>query len=291
MRRRPLRDPLGTPPEGLKAGPQQATQIGDAIEPWLVSGGFVYHPLYGEGFSTGPAGVQLVTYCYVPTGKIGFLKQLRVAPYLSSKYVDPFVSSGVANGAASWTAHDTFDYPGRPGPINGVWETPMGWEGFFNGDVFPGTTPPQWTWSLRLVQGDVDKLRTNRQNIPAFSLADPQSWYLLPSIPVPSIAYPVGIPGVAPGPRWADQRYQVTPKDPLTCHLQIPQNTTLCLFTRWTQTLTQPQGYDENGVINYASEDFPIGPSCGQMLGYMQAMDSTANPAAAVINARHGWGG
>lgn len=290
MRRRPLRDPLGTPPEGLKAGPQSAAQIGDGVEPWLVSGGYTYHPLFGEGFSAAPDGVQLVASVYVPTGKIGFLKQLRVAPYMPSKFADPWNTSGVAGGNASWVVHEWFDYPNRPSGQHGLWETPMGWEAYFDSEVFPPVVP-QWTWSLRLVQGDVANLRANKNNIPAFSFADPQSWYFLPSIPVPASAYPVGLPGVAPGTAWAEQRYQVTPKDPLTCHVQIPQNTTLCLFTRWTQPAVAVAGADENGMVTYSAADFPLGPSCGQMLGYMQALDSAQQPAAAVVNARHGWGG
>lgn len=288
MRRRPVRDPLGTPPRAEKPAPLQATGIGDAQEAWLVSGGYTYFPLFGEGFSGAPDGVQLICHQYVPKGFVGWLKQLRVAPFMPSVLANPWTSSGAAGGAASWALM------GQDGPSgqNGVWTTPFGWENYFDPNVFP-IVQPQWRWALTLVQGDVAKLRANTANIPPFSLADPQSWVFLPNIPVPALAYPSGLPGAAPGKIIGAQRMQVLQGDELTAHVQVPENTSLCLWARWTQTFYNPVAADQNGQINYypGFSVFPIGPSFGQMLGYMQALTSQQQPAASVVNARHGWGG
>lgn len=290
MRRRPLRDPLGIPPRGEKAGPPIASQVGDAQEAWLVSGGFVHHIFYGEGPNSGPDGAQLLCFQYVPKGYVGWLKQLRVAPFCPSVLAQPWVTSGVVGGAASWVSHDATLGGGldRPAAQNGVWSTPFGWEGYYDqADV--AAVPPAWRWTLTLVQGDVG---VQRNDFPPFSVGDPASWYLVPNIPViGSIAYPQGFPGSSPGKVVPSQRMQVLQSDELTAHVMVPEDTSLCLWARWTQGLYTPRGEDENGTIVYGDSVYPLLPSFGSMLGYMQALSSIQQPAASVQNARHGWGG
>jgi hypothetical protein len=291
MRRHPGRDALGTPPPGVTGGPPIATELGDAQEAWLVSGGWVFHPFYGEGFTTGPAGYQLLCYQYVPAGFVGWVKQLRVAPYMPSVLAQPWVTSGAVGGAASWVGFDASlgDLYDRPAGQNGVWTTPFGWEGYFDAQDL-AAFPPQWRWQMTLVQGDVARIRAQ---LPPYSVGDPQSWQFVPNIPVPAAAYPQGLPGTAPGKVIGAQRMQVIQSDELTHHVMVPQDTSVCLWARWTQGLYTPRGQDQNGSIVYGSPLYPVGPSFGQLSGYMQALSSLYidKPTASVQNARFGWGG
>lgn len=293
MRRRPQqqRDPLGLPLEQL--GPQQpsiATTRGDVIEPFLVSGGATFFLVVGDDpptYDPRPAGFQLVAGVYVPKGRIGFLKQLRVAPFIPPQLADPWTTSGPFTEGGSWRTFDV-PFPIRAGGTNGVWTTPFGWEGCFN-NVEPPlvSTPAQWTWQLRLCAGDVMAGRAA-----AFDVTNPLTWQYVQSTPVPINAYPNGLPGYAPGNAWGPQRMQVLQADELDTHVVIPPHTTLCLFTRWSQGLFQPGaalltegGYEE---IPYGLSLYPLLPSFGQLHGYMQASD---NSDASIENALYGWGG
>lgn len=287
MRRRPLRDPLGTPPNQAKPIPLQASGIGDAQEAWLVSGGYSYYPAFGEGFNAAPDGAALLCFQYIPKGNVGWLKQLRCAPTMPSQLAQPWVTSGAVAGQASWVG---FGVEPRAAGQNGVWTTPFGWEAYFDLNVFPYVLP-QWRWRLTLIQGDVAALRSNPENVPRFNVLDPSSWWYLPNIPVPATAYPAGIPGTAPGRIIGPQRMQVLQGDELTWHVMIPENTSLCLWAEWSQVAVPVQGQDQNGLITYSEPVFPIGPSFGQLSGYMQSLTSVQQPAASVVNARHGWGG
>jgi hypothetical protein len=289
MRRHPTRLPFGEPPKPQTIGKPQALELGDAQEAWLVSGGWLFHPAYGEGFTTAPGGYQLLAAKFVPPGNVGWLKQLRVAPFMPSELAQPWVTSGVVGGQGSWVGQDAGGdlYP-RPAGQNGVWTTPFGWEGYF--DAVAGATPPSWRWQLTLVQGDVNAIRAG---MPPYSVADPLSWQFVPDIPVPPSAYPQGVPGVAPGRTMGAQRMQVVQADELTHHVMIPENMSLCLWAWWTQGLYTPRGVDENGDIVYGYDTYPLLPSFGQLSGYMQSLSSRyiEHPAASVINARHGWQG
>jgi hypothetical protein len=228
--------------------------------------------------------VQLVRSLYVPFGKTGFLKQLRVAPFMPPVFVDPWETSGVNNTLTTWRIFPGTS-PTRPGGRNGVWETPFGWESYFN-SADPASFPPQWTWQLRLLQGNIADIRRTR---PPFSVADPLSWYLVENIAVPLSAYPGGLPGAAPSGFWTPERMQVIQGDELTTHVIVPQNTTLCLFTSWLQGTVQPQaGADgEDPDINYGAPEYPLLPSFGQLHGYVQSADRDSSTE----NARYGWGG
>jgi hypothetical protein len=293
MRIRPDRQEHIEPPKGGRGGPPNASTEADVIRPFLVSGGITWYPPIAEGFDPGPDAVQLVTYVYVPPGNVGFLKQVRVAPYIPSVLADPWWTSGAANGAASWVEMDSASSFGamRPSAQHGLWRTPFGWEAYIDFDDETDLTPPVWSWSLRLVRGNALANR-NPNNILPFNPADPQSWYLYPNLAVPASAYAAGIPGDSPGPQFSEQRMQVLPEAPLHTHLLIPQNTTLCLFTKWSQQAIRPMARDANGrIIVSENTVLPLLPSFGQLHGYVQSLDSKQQPAASLENARHGWGG
>lgn len=293
MRRWPTVNPrLGVPLRPpTKTGEVAPPNLGDVIEPFLQAGGATFYIVtdVGVGFDPRPAGVQLCAHVYVPFGKTGFVKQVRVAPFIPPVLVDPWETSGASgtpDASTSWKGFDdTPATPVRPGGRNGVWETPFGWESYF--DVAGcAEQPPQWTWELRMAQGNIVKDRPA-----AFSLLDPATWALVPDIAVPLSAYPSGIPGDAPSGFWGPQRMQVIQGDELTTHVVVPENHTICLFTRWTQNRFQPQAYvqTEGSVLLEPIGDsvYPLLPSFGQLHGYMQA----ANRKASVDNALHGWGG
>jgi len=267
--------------------PRVATDRGSDIEPFLVSGGAVsFIVSVNPAFDPRPDGVQLVRSLYVPSGRTGFLKQLRVAPFMPPIFVDPWETSGLTN--ASWRVFGGgVGAPTRPGGRNGVWETPFGWEGYFDPAV-QGALAPEWTWQLRFIRGDIARLRSRR---PPFSVADPSSWYLVENIAVPAVAYVSGIPGAAPAGAWTPERMQVLQGDELSSHVVIPQDTTLCLFARWKQQATQPRGVLQTGeglsAQSYGQTEFPLLPSFGQLHGYMQAADREASSE----NALYGWGG
>lgn len=268
-------------------GPTPPNWEGDALEPFLVSGGatfFIRTAAPPTPFDPAPAGVQLCCSVYIPRGKIGFLKQLRVAPFMPTQLVDPWETTGFLNEVATWRGFDASGAgPVRPGGRNGVWTTPFGWESYFD-SLDCGEQPPQWTWQLRLVKGDIKKTR------PTFSLLDPATWYLVPDIAVPLDAYSSGIPGAAPSGFWGPQRMQVIQGDELDTHVIVPEDTTLCLFTQWTQEEFQPIALSvgiDTFAQPYGEPVFPLLPSFGQLHGYMQA----ATRDASYWNAVQGWGG
>lgn len=269
-----------------------ANMRGDEIRPFLVSGGSSYY-LVSNGppaFNPLTHGVQLITSLYVPNGTVGFVKQLRVGPYMPAQLSDPWLTSGIAGNQASWrkqnraTGLGDFDVP----QAGDIWRTPFGWENIFTDDT---EQLPTWRWSLRAMQGDIVKLRNQGQNIPPFNVLDPASWYLVPNIAVPGSAYSGGIPGDSVGADFSAQRMQCIPGDELETHIMIPQDTTLMLFAEWRQEFgaygTGVVGASDE-YVQYSNDEFvPILPSYGQLHGYMQALTSE-NSAR---NATQGWGG
>lgn len=252
------------------------------IEPFLVSGGETMFRIAG-GYEPRPEGVELVCSLYVPQGKVAFVKQIRVAPFLPTQLADPWTTTGVAaDGTSSW--RDVNVGQGvAPGGTNGVWTTPFGWESYHD-----STHPaPHWEWLLRFIGGDADVARRTA----AFSTGDPNSWYLVENIAVPLSAYPGGIPGAAPSGYFYPQRMQVIQGDALVSHVLVPSDTTLCLFTRWSQDLVQPKAFVQGAVAvtnpSYGPTVFPLLPSFGQLHGYLQAADRVASTE----NAEFGWGG
>lgn len=288
MRRRPTVERPNTVPAAAQLPPGQLPPnwAGDTLEPFLVSGGatfFIETNAPPTPFQPAAAGVQLVCSVYVPFGKLGFLKQIRVAPFMPTELADPWETRGIiVDDVFSWRDFDSVAAgPIRPGGTHGVWTTPFGWESYFDA-IACGEQPPQWTWQLRLVRGDINKDRA------AFSLLDPATWYLVPNLAVPLLAYASGIPGAAPSGYWGPQRMQVLQGDALDTHVIVPENTTLCLFTQWTQNAFQPRA-NVDGVprVTYGPEVFPLLPSFGQLHGYVQANDRPC----AQNNAMYGWGG
>lgn len=296
MRRHPTRERTPPPRRVAPPGPPLAQTVGDPVEPFLVSGGLGFFSILGEGFDPREAGVQLVASVYVPRGKQAFIKQVRVAPFCPPVFADPWLTSGAANFAASWR---DFGFGGvttdsRAAAQNGVYTTPFGWESFFEFGGEPEIPPPTWRWSLRFVQGDA----LGPKAIKPFNPIDPSTWQFVDSLPVPAFAYPGGLPGTAPGPQWNEQRMQVVQADELTAHVPIPEDTTACLFTRWVQQRVTVRARDSNGQIVYYAAgggEYPLLPSFGQMLGYMQSLNSPPqderNLNAAAYNIRKGWGG
>ena len=272
---------------------------GDKIDAFLASGGmtlFLVDDSGDPGFDPRGRGVQLVTYVYVPYGQMGFLKELRVAPFIPPVFADPWNSSGFGPPdmlSPGWRTWDNTPVPGIPtvpraAATNGVWTTPMGWESYFD----DGERAPIWKWHLRLIDGNIDDLRNNATNLPPFSPFNPLSWQFVSNIPVPFRAYAGGIPGRAPSRAWGPQRMQVLQSDKLSTHVVVPENTTLALFTEWeqspctptAQTFTTPTTTDQQ----YAEPEYPLLPSFGQLHGYMQGI---ADAEAVTENALFGWGG
>ena len=277
----PFRAPPATPPQG----PPAPATVGDIINPFLVSGGAGWFQ-QADGFDPRPAGVQVVAWLFVPRGRTGFVKQLRVAPFLPPVFVDPWETSGFDNANTTWRNFSSVpDVLLRPGARNGVWETPFGWESYFDEAADPPVAPPSWQWSLRFVQNDQNMLRRRA----AFNPADSTTWFLVPDVAVPASAYASGLPGNAPGPFYGGQRVQVLQGDELTQHVLIPENHTAVLFVQWTQAPVEPTAVTSGGegATDYFGPTYPLLPSFGQLLGYTQATDRDA----ATHNAQYGWGG
>jgi hypothetical protein len=266
------------------------TDQGMVIEPFLVSGGASFYiDNVTPPFHPAVNGVQLVTSVYVPRGKLGFVKEIRVAPFMPPDLYDPWVTSGINNALTSWRAFDaSVGVLERPGGFNGVWQTPFGWENYFD-LTDEESLIPQWVWMLHFVRGDIALIR---RNLPPFAVTDPASWYLVPNIAVPVAGYPSGIPGAAPSGAFGPQRMQVLQGDKLSTHVVVPEDTTVCLFTRWSQSLFQPKAIttdEETGetVVDYGDPLYPLLPSFGQLHGYMQAVSSEVS----IDNSQLGWGG
>lgn len=282
--------PTVTRPPIPREGVQAASSLGDGVEPFLVGGSFpVFIVIDEEGFEFDPRpeGIQLLCSIFIPPGRVGFVKQIRVGPYIPPVLADPWATAGVAGFQGSWRAYDDFEEDGpRPGGTNGYYTTPMGWRSYFD------VTIPEWHWHLRYQAGDV----VTALNFNGFNPSDQKTWAYLPEVPVPREAYTSrGLPGFPPARSmgWGPNAIQCTPEAPLFTHALIPENTTLMLFATWKQDPILPRGQDDQGVINYAGLDdpdnrvYPLLPSYGQLNGYMQSAAS----AAAQQNARDGWGG
>lgn len=287
MRRRPQREAVD--PSKAPAPPVQRIDDGqnpfntpswqgDAIRPWIVSGG-EGRLRFTEGFTPIAAGTQLVAHVWVPPGRVGFLKQLCVAPGIHPIFGDPF-RGWDATWQAQYNLPAETDPAGAPAAQHGLWETPMAWEAYADVDG----AAPAWRWQLRTIAGKI--------NPAPFSLADPSTWFLQPDIAVPtSAAYPQGLPGGSPLVESGPNRFQILPNDQLALHVLIPAEHTLCLFAQWTQAPAVPIARDMNGdIIVTGSTEFQLYPllgSVGRMAGYSQAADRGASQG----NAMHGWGG
>jgi hypothetical protein len=266
------------------------------IQPIYASGGMSYWLSdAGTDYFPQPDGVQLVTHLYIPKGRHGFLKEIRIAPYCPAPLCDPWLTTGA--NQPSWRAWNRQDEgnsteagSGFHQPAMGtLWSTPMGWETAWD---TASVILPSWNWTIRFFQGNLDVLRGQGfMNIPPFNIADPTSWYLVPSIPVPARAYPAGLPGSSVGPSWDAQRMQILTGDKVNFHVPVPQDTTVLLFARWSQDAVWARG--EMGTspmitnLNWSERLRPIGPSVGSLLGYTQPMGT----AAATENLETGWGG
>lgn len=293
----------------------------DIIAPFLVTGGWAsfQQETFPNGtiYNPAPNGVQLVTSVYVPPGRVGFLKQVRIGPREPAVIADVWKAGGIRGPYANTPLADTpfsdvawrTDLGAQGNKTSqtvwgGIWEEPFGWEAFRDPDsafsFFPAAT---WQWQLTLVRGSLDALRRSN-NIPAFSLDDPASWFLVDNIPVPFDpapggfnAYPGGLPGSPVGVQFPPQRMQSNPSDPLSLNLFVGEDTTLCLFATWHQktvdlgiTGITTNGIDPPPTPFFGIEDrtdFLVGPSFGSLLGYTQPATSQAG----VDNATHGWGG
>jgi hypothetical protein len=268
--------PLGPP------SPRQPQQQGDAVDAFLASGGQTRFQVQDPGppvFDPRSDGVQLITSLYVPAGRVAFVKEIRVAPFMPTMLTDPWTTSG--STGASW--RDLLgDGTEAPGGTNGVWTTPFGWESYFN----PPDFAPQWSWFLRVLRGDIDKNR----KVP-FTLADPATWYLAENVAVPGSVYAAGIPGTQPTGYWRPQRMQMIQGDKLNTHVLVGPDCTICLWARWLQGLYQPNAQTQTGEgiasAPYGEPLYPLLPSFGQLHGYIQAADRVASTE----NAEYGWGG
>jgi hypothetical protein len=303
MRRRPKSKhlPRRVPALDLRgpnfpAPPTLPTSMGDALEPFIVGGGFPYYPTgYAGGLLPETDGVQLLAHQYVPRGRIGFIKHIMVAPCAPPILVDPWRGWDAFFNSFE-AGSDPFNQTQRAPAQGGLWETPLAWEGYFN----PGAEMviPSWRWSITLVQGDVDLIR-NQQGLNPFSILSPPTWYLAPSTPVPASTYRGGLPGAVPNGSLSEQRIQHTPSSPLAVHILCPENTTICLWAKWRQDRLQPVlAYGPNGALAPwegapvapapppLPDIYPLLPSVGQLAGYLQAADRPPS----VQNALYGWG-
>ena len=283
---------------GILDTPQRQTSI-DRIDPWIVSGGagfFIDFPTPGSP-PVQEEGVQLVCSVYIPKGSIGFLKALRVAPFRPTVFRPfPFnVQVGEQIQFCQWVGFNpaAADNDNPPRPVD-YWTVPFGWESYFNSDD-ENAFPPSWNWSLRLIQGNTQELRLHGNNIPPVPNFDDvppppdqiASWFLLDNVPVPSTAYRQGIPGRALSSYFSEQRVQVIQGDELNLHVPIPENTTLCLFTKWRQKAVFPVVANSAGRYEYAGREpfYPIGPSWGSLIGFNQSADQMPAQQSAV----YGW--
>lgn len=288
MKRRPqqLPAPHPRPPFTPPISPEISSSDAESITPFLVSGGQTYFTV-AEGppiFDPRPTGVQLVCSVFVPRGRTGILKQLRVAPFVAPPFADPWHGGEVR----WWREMESVNLQGDPiraGCQLGVLETPIGYESYGAVDG-QELLIPQWRWILKIIDGNIDDLRRSRTNIPLFNITDTTSWFLVPNIPVPAAAYSAGIPGRAPGSPWGPQRVQVLQGDQLDLNIPIAEHSTLALFTTWTQEPVRSWARDKAGRKKITPDEYyPILPSFGQLLGYTQPADREST----LRNAVHGW--
>jgi len=263
-----------------------------AIQPFLACGGsnhFFSNPSWPVG-NEKERGCQYVVGVYVPKGYQGFLKQIRVAPHMPAILNPKFLVYDGVDYYAFWAGFNDFvtNDPIRPDGITGVWETPYGWESYYNIDSEgPLSIPPRWTWQLRIINGDPKELRRSHTNFPAPNLTDISSWFMVPDNAVPIEAYGSGFPGTTPGIDFGPQRLQVLQGDMLSLHVPIPEDSTIALFTEWEQYEFQPRlEYAQSLRTEYYDAlVYPLLPSFGSLAGYMQVIGD-----AAAENLQHGWG-
>lgn len=326
-RQRPQEDMPRPPPGGGRQGPGSpvvATDQSDAILPFLASGGYTFWPTIPQtlerdgvpldfGTYVAADGAQLVCSTFIPWGKVGFLKEVRVAPLKPSILEDVWNTTGISIVDTSATpGPDSGSYQAQRGPQNtytAIWDVPMGWESYdvtppehpYDPNPFAGGYVPDpwrgdlaWQWQITVLDGSIPAYRT-KANIPPFDRLDPTSWYLTESIPVPALVYRNGFPG---RPIGVPQRMQVRPGDALHTHAVVPSNSTICLWARWFNKLSGegpsagvPLYYSLTGngsPIQYGSYLIPvIGPSVGSIHGYTQPESSHGSNQNAVV----GWGG
>lgn len=242
---------------------------GDLIETFYRSGAF------SRFFNNGDIedGVQLIAYQYVPAGRTGFIKQIQAVPYL------PAALAAAAGGG--WAFSAGFPPVSIVDPINGFWKTPAGWKA-----IVYNTNPPMdgitavWKWSLRLVDGNIENIR-----IPinaGFGLpANFQFWGNAP-YPFPRALYAAGLPGrlISDVPTQEVQRFG----DEGELHIVVPENTTICLFAEWSQQAIAAQMFSLKDDDVYPGETwvvYPLLPSFGYLVGYMQSNTSEATRSAA----------
>lgn len=305
--------PQPPPERGGKgpAAPVVATDQSDVIAPFLASGGYtfwpshnpvtdgggslrgVFPPLTKDGTDlpysrwTAWVGAQLVTSVFCPWGKVGFCKEVRIAPLKPSILSDVWNTSGITAFApvadpADAMAFGTYQAHRGLETYTALWDTPMGWESYDTSSRIAPVHSPEhggyipdpwhgeelgWQWQLTLLDGSIPQYRT-AANIPPFEPSIIESWYMAESIPVPLFVYSNGLPGRPAGPMWSPQRMQVLPGDSLKTHVVIPSNTTLCLWAVWCNTLNlEDTGEGDEWVpgvrLQYADTLFPGGFGIG----------------------------
>ena len=300
-----------------------ATDQSDTILPFLASGGYTFWPsppvsLVRDGvpidyhdFVKGD-GAQLVCAAFIPWGRVGFLKEIRVAPLKASILADVWNTSGITGADAGGGAFGTYQAHREIETYSGLWDLPMGWESYdwpsslamqggFVPDPWLGHLA--WQWQLTVIDKTIQDYKT-AASIPKFDPLVPESWYLAESIPVPAATYANGFPG---RPIGLPQRMQVLPGDSLKTHAVVPSNSTICLWARWCQFTDtgDPSGLVPGVRLAYSATDpasrveYPlgglgesipvpiIGPSIGSLHGYTQPEVSHGSN----VNATTGWGG
>jgi hypothetical protein len=287
MRRHPSQH--WTPPQGgydatPDNGRPKASELGGLIEPFLVGGGQTFWQLNAiGGLDPRPAGVQLLAAHYVPLGQMGFIKRIVAAPTVPAVIGDAF-----RNGLTWWDAEAVpGQFPGdgnRANSHSGLWETPLAWQGFFENEL--ELVSPEWHWQITLVKGDWQKERESVTLLP-YSASDPSTWYLVRSRPV-NLTANFQFPGTALAGNIGTQEIPVLPRDPMSVHWPVPENSSVLLWAWWRQAPMELNAGNANGGGTELAENvYPLGPSIGQLGGYTQPIQSPA----ACDNAEVGWGG
>lgn len=292
--------------EGLNESPPAlplASELGDAIEPFLASGGRTFWQTLivpaGEGTQEllpQYGGVQLLAAVYVPQGKCAFVKRVVAAPTVPSLIGDAFRNHGLWTDFTALPGEGLAGGPVRAASHFGLWETPLAWEGYVQPNNEGDALRPQWDWHVTTMPGDWQKERAKLvpRNLP-FSRTNFTTWVLaldepvspgFDTLPAPFTQnvriYGNPIRGLV-GP----QRVPVLPRDDFSPHWFVPQNQSILLWARWRQLPMELRAADLNGPIQLAESFFPLGPSIGQLSGYMQSIQSEP----AIANAQEGWGG